>query len=110
MTVSPGPKYGLHAFRHCAASLFIAYLGWTPKKTQVVMGHGWIRMTYDLYGHLFEDPAADQGAIKSRPRSSLPGVALSSTDTAGNGLAGYGSAVFILAGGLRQGCDIAPNI
>jgi integrase len=60
----PRPKYGLHALRHCAASLFIAYLGWTPKKTQVVMGHGSIRMTYDLYGHLFEDPAADQEAMK----------------------------------------------
>ncbi len=28
------------------------------------MGHGTIRMTYDLYGHLFEDPEADREAMK----------------------------------------------
>ena len=48
-------KYGLHALRHAAASLFIAHLGWTPKRLQVVMGHSSIQMTFDLYGHLFED-------------------------------------------------------
>jgi len=57
-------KYGLHALRHAAATLFIAYLGWTPKRVQVVMGHGSIRMTYDLYGHLFEDHEADREAMK----------------------------------------------
>jgi integrase len=34
------------------------HLGWTPKRVQVVMGHASIRMTYDLYGHLFEDREA----------------------------------------------------
>jgi integrase len=58
------PKYGLHALRHAAATLFIAYLGWTPKRVQVVMGHASIRMTYDLYGHLFEDREADREAMK----------------------------------------------
>ncbi len=29
-------KYGLHALRHAAASLFIAHLGWTPKRVQTV--------------------------------------------------------------------------
>lgn len=57
-------KYGFHAFRHAAASLFIAHLGWTPKKVQVVMGHSSIKMTYDLYGHLFDDPEADREAMK----------------------------------------------
>jgi integrase len=54
------PKYGLHALRHAAASLFIAHLGWTPKRLQTVMGHSSIRMTFDLYGHLFEDIEADK--------------------------------------------------
>src|SRR5262245_7423655 len=57
-------KYGFHALRHAAASLFIAHLGWTPKRVQTVMGHSSIRMTYDLYGHLFEDPEADREAMK----------------------------------------------
>ncbi len=46
--------------RHAAASLFIAHLGWTPKRLQTVMGHSSIRMTFDLYGHLFEDLEADK--------------------------------------------------
>jgi len=33
------PRYGFHMLRHAAASLFIAYLGWTPKRIQTVMGH-----------------------------------------------------------------------
>jgi integrase len=57
-------KYGFHALRHAAASLFIAHLGWTPKRVQAVMGHATIAMTFDLYGHLFEDPRADQEAMK----------------------------------------------
>ena len=57
-------KYGLHALRHVAASLFIAHLGWTPKRVQTVMGHSSIQMTFDLYGHLFEDRAADAEAMK----------------------------------------------
>jgi integrase len=28
------------------------------------MGHASIRMTYDLYGHLFEDREADREAMK----------------------------------------------
>jgi integrase len=38
--------YGFHALRHAAASLFIAHLGWTPKRVQVVMGHANIAMTF----------------------------------------------------------------
>lgn len=58
------PKYGFHAFRHAAASLFIAHLGWTPKRLQTVMGHSSIAMTFDLYGHLFEDADGDREAMK----------------------------------------------
>jgi integrase len=31
-------RYNFHMLRHAAASLFIAYLGWTPKRIQTVMG------------------------------------------------------------------------
>ena len=36
------------------------YLGRTPKRLQTVMGHSSITMTFDLYGHLFEDITADR--------------------------------------------------
>jgi integrase len=55
-----GVSYGFHSLRHAAASLFIRHLKWTPKKIQTVMGHGSIRMTYDHYGHWFEDTKADR--------------------------------------------------
>jgi integrase len=58
------PKYGFHSLRHAAASLFIAHLGWTPKRVQTVLGHSSIRMSYDLYGHLFEDRENDQQALE----------------------------------------------
>ena len=57
-------KYSFHALRHAAASLFIAHLGWTPKRLQAVMGHASIAMTFDRYGHLFADPDNDREAMK----------------------------------------------
>lgn len=57
-------KYGFHAIRHAAASLFIAHLGWTPKRVQSVLGHASITMTFDRYGHLFEDRVGDKEAMK----------------------------------------------
>ena len=56
-------KYNFHLLRHAAASLFIAYLNWTPKRIQTVMGHSSVQMTFDLYGHLFEDKEADREAM-----------------------------------------------
>jgi integrase len=56
------PKFGLHALRHAAASLFIEQ-GWTSKKVQTVMGHSSIQMTYDTYGKLFKDKEGDQAAM-----------------------------------------------
>jgi integrase len=53
-------RYNFHLLRHAAASLFIAYLKWPPKRIQTVMGHGSVRLTYDLYGHLFESIEADR--------------------------------------------------
>jgi integrase len=55
-----GARYRFHILRHAAASLFIKYLGWSPKRLQAVMGHASVRMTFDLYGHLFENVEADR--------------------------------------------------
>lgn len=57
------PKYGWHSLRHAAASLFIEHLGWSPKRLQAVMGHASIQMTFDRYGHLFEDAVADTATM-----------------------------------------------
>jgi integrase len=38
----------------------LPYLGWSPKRLQTVMGHASINLTFDLYGHLFEDIEADR--------------------------------------------------
>ena len=57
------PKYGFHALRHAAASLFIED-GMIPKRVQAIMGHESIVMTYDTYGHLFPSPDDDQAAME----------------------------------------------
>ena len=56
----PAPKYGMHALRHAAASLFIEQ-GFTAKRVQALMGHSTIQMTFDTYGHLF--PAAEDDRV-----------------------------------------------
>ena len=57
------PKYGLHAFRHAAASLFVEQ-GFSPKRVQVLMGHSTIQVTFDTYGHLFPSQDEDQAAMQ----------------------------------------------
>lgn len=52
------PRFGIHALRHAAASLFIEQ-GWNPKKIQTLLGHASITMTMDVYGHLFENAEED---------------------------------------------------
>jgi len=47
-------KYKLYTLRHTKASLEIA-LNRSPKRVQTLMGHANIKMTFDIYGHLFED-------------------------------------------------------
>ncbi len=47
-------KYPLYSLRHVKASVEIA-LNRTPKHIQTIMGHANIQMTFDTYGHLFED-------------------------------------------------------
>ena len=46
------PKYGMHSLRHARASLWIES-GHNPKQIQRLMGHSSIKMTFDVYGHLF---------------------------------------------------------
>lgn len=65
-----GKAYGLHAFRHAAASLFIQE-GFSPKRVQALMGHSSIQVTFDIYGHLF--PAADEQEEMRRLQARLVG-------------------------------------
>ncbi len=64
------PRFSLHAMRHAAASLFIEQ-GWPPKKIQTMLGHSSITMTYDVYGHLFHDPAKDVDLMDEMERGLL---------------------------------------
>lgn len=64
------PRFSLHALRHAAASLFIEQ-GWPPKKIQTMLGHSSITMTYDVYGHLFHDPAKDVDLMGAMERGLL---------------------------------------
>jgi integrase len=63
ITDTDKPKYGMHAFRHAAASLFIEQ-GFSPKRVQALMGHSTIQLTFDTYGHLFPAPEDDQAAMR----------------------------------------------
>jgi len=63
-------RFSLHALRHAAASLFIEQ-GWPPKKIQTMLGHSSITMTYDVYGHLFHDPAKDVDLMGEMERGLL---------------------------------------
>jgi len=64
------PRFSLHAMRHAAASLFIEQ-GWPPKRIQTMLGHSSITMTYDVYGHLFHDPAKDVDLMGEMERGLL---------------------------------------
>lgn len=53
------PRYAMHAFRHAAASLWIDQ-GINAKRVQTLMGHSSIQVTFDTYGHLFEQASQDR--------------------------------------------------
>ncbi len=63
----PVPAFGPHVLRHVAASLWIAQ-DLTPKRVQHLLGHSSIRMTMDLYGHLWEDRAGDAALASASER------------------------------------------
>ena len=46
--------FNLYTLRHTKASLEIA-LNRSPKRIQTLLGHANIKMTFDTYGHLFDD-------------------------------------------------------
>lgn len=62
-----GARYSSHAFRHCAASLWIEQR-LSPKRIQQWMGHHSIQLTFDTYGHLFEQADADSSAMDAVER------------------------------------------
>jgi integrase len=56
-------KFGMHAFRHFCASLWID-ADFSPKKIQTMMGHASIELTFDTYGYLFDAREDDDKAMK----------------------------------------------
>ncbi|MGJ4941414.1 tyrosine-type recombinase/integrase [Bradyrhizobium sp. HKCCYLS1011] len=58
-------KYGMHAFRHFCAALWIE-ADFSPKRIQTMMGHASIVQTFDIYGYLFE---ARMNVEKARDRA-----------------------------------------
>ncbi|WP_422343172.1 tyrosine-type recombinase/integrase [Parasphingorhabdus sp.] len=69
-TAKTNKAYGLHAFRHATASLWIEQQV-QPKRISVWMGHSSINVTYDIYGHLFDQVDADHGAANAIERGLL---------------------------------------
>ena len=56
-------KYGLHDLRHFFASWLINELRCTANKVKTLVGHSSIKLTYDIYGHLFDDEDGDNQAF-----------------------------------------------
>jgi integrase len=52
------PKYGVHSLRHFFASWAIKQ-EFSAKRLQALLGHNSIKMTFDIYGHLFPDLEGD---------------------------------------------------
>jgi integrase len=65
-------RYSSHTFRHCAASLWIEQRV-SPKRIQTWMGHSSIQVTFDTYGHLFEQADADASVMEAVQREVLGG-------------------------------------
>ncbi|WP_417832562.1 tyrosine-type recombinase/integrase [Terasakiella sp.] len=55
------PKYPLKSLRHVRASLEI-HNGATAKEIQMLMGHSSVKITFDVYGHLFKDHEEERAA------------------------------------------------
>jgi integrase len=56
--ISEVPRWGLHSFRHAAASLWIDQKV-NPKRVQYLMGHSNIAVTLDTYAKLFDQVEKD---------------------------------------------------
>lgn len=55
-------RYSLHTFRHFFASWLIEQ-AFGPKRVQTIMGHSSVKMTFDLYGHLFPSGDDDRARL-----------------------------------------------
>ena len=64
------PRYSLNCLRHIHASLLIDQ-DMTPKQVQVRMGHSSIKVTYDIYGKLFDKRDADREVSATLERDLL---------------------------------------
>jgi len=53
------PFFSHHTLRHVAASIWIKN-GASPKQVKTWAGHSRISTTFDIYGHLWQDPEDDQ--------------------------------------------------
>lgn len=63
VTVDAGiGRWSPHELRHSAASLLIAQ-GHDLKRTSELLGHSSIRVTADVYGHLFDEGKAETAAV-----------------------------------------------
>ena len=60
-------RYTLHDFRHAAASLWIEQRV-NPKRVQKWMGHSSIQVTFDTYGHLFDQADQDSAVAAAIER------------------------------------------
>ncbi|HEX2525289.1 MAG TPA: tyrosine-type recombinase/integrase [Geminicoccus sp.] len=56
------PRHGLHVTRHFYASWLINQ-GFSPKRVQTLMGHSTIKLTLDVYGHLWPDEDDDAARL-----------------------------------------------
>ncbi|WP_240334259.1 tyrosine-type recombinase/integrase [Sphingobium estronivorans] len=63
-------RYTLHDFRHAAASLWIEQRV-NPKRVQKWMGHSSIQVTFDTYGHLFDQADQDSAVAAAIERDLL---------------------------------------
>lgn len=61
-------KYTAHGFRHAAASLWIDQ-DLNAKRVQTLVGHGSIQVTFDIYGHLFEERDRDPLEVNAIERA-----------------------------------------
>ena len=57
-------RFGLHAFRHAAASAWISQRI-DLKRVQTWLGHSTIELTVDRYGHLMPDDEADAAIARA---------------------------------------------
>jgi integrase len=66
------PKYGLHKLRHFFASWAIEQ-GFSAMRLQEMLGHSSVKMTFDVYGHLFPSNEDDQARLSEGARTLLGG-------------------------------------